>query len=105
MLFANQTLFHIWPIGPRAISLARGLHKYNIAQKKVLYSVYYTESIYFFIFQYLYISKLYTKVQGYAFTEIRRYKGTGEERKMFVKILFEYKLYNTPNKKHKFYKE
>ena len=44
-------------------------------------------------------------LQGSAFTQIRRYKDIGEERKMFVKSLFEYKLYNTPNKKHKFYKE
>ena len=59
---------------------------------------------YLFFHLLLFSSKLYPKVQESAFTEIRRYKGIGEERKMFVEILFEYKLhvYNT-SKKHKFF--
>ena len=37
-----------WGHRPAGDILVLGIHKYNIAQKEVLYSVYYTKSIYVF---------------------------------------------------------
>ena len=72
------------------------MSEYQYAQKKVFYSVCYTESIFF------HLSLFSSNCVRVCLSEIRHYKSKGEEYKMFVKSLFKY---NLSKKKHKFFKE